>query len=150
MDKKGVMSISLVLLFLFILIVIGIVISIFISSDKKVTYVFQETNEVDHINNEVLNLNFYLEELFYRTTNGASNINSEIFIQKYKENLDTYNPYAINKYKDQILSNLNNENIIIGDNKISFKVNLVLRSTREDNTIDVSYDYKKTFEKNLG
>lgn len=149
MDKKAVISISLVFLVIFVFVIIAIVIGTFISSEKKNEFIFQMPTEIDYISNEALNLDFYFQELYDRTLLSLNpGSNSEDFVLKFKENIENYNPYTINKYKTEILNQLDSESVIFNETGYNLKINLLLKNNRNDETITVIYPYKRLFRKN--
>lgn len=149
-ENKSGMALSIVLLVIFVILIIGVTIGYFVSSEKKLTFTYQMPAEIDYVNNDMLRLDFELQELFDKTTKDLTpGSRNENFIEKYNDNLVNYNPVTISRYKNQIIKQLNITNIVITSDKISLIMNIVLTNNRTDNGLKVTYDYHKEFVKDI-
>jgi hypothetical protein len=149
-NKKAVMSISLIIWVFFLFVIIAIVVGSFIVNEKNNEFFFQTPTEVDYVSNEAMNLDYYFQDLFDRTLLDVnpSSASSAEFIEKFKENMEDYNPYTLNKYKDEITYGLKEDNLVrTDDGSYSLKINLILKNERKDGSVTVVYPYNRVFYK---
>ncbi|MBR9704608.1 hypothetical protein GOV12_04295 [Candidatus Pacearchaeota archaeon] len=144
MNKKG-MSVSIVLLVVFTMVIIGIIIGIFISNEKKLTYHYRVPSMIDELNYEVMQIDFYVNDIFHKAyLKGHDNVDE--IIVNYKEILNDYQSGFLLKYKDEIIKQLNSDNILIKDDRVFYHIRLVVYKMQEDNAISVRYDFDKWFQ----
>ncbi|MEM0465438.1 MAG: hypothetical protein QXW97_01905 [Candidatus Pacearchaeota archaeon] len=149
-NKKGLMSIATVLLVLLTLVLIGVALGNFVLNERKQAYYFELPVQIYYMNNEVLRLDFYLQELFDKALKEMKpDFSPQDFINKYIENMENYKPREINIYKSQILRELNFDNIFVDNDKITFKINILISKESEDKNFKVSYIYRREFVKKL-
>lgn len=155
MNKKGTMTVSIVLLVVFTLLLVSSALYMFITKNNSSYAKIYTPSALEDIYSKETQLNFYL---MHFTENSAKGINEddsnnikEIFLANFQKELDKYKTegkFLIPEFSF-VEPQLKEENVIIKDNAIKIKFKIKIEDSlkdKEKEILSAVYIYEKEFQ----
>lgn len=157
-NNKKSMSIAIVLLVILALILILLSLTYFSNRKTDLIENLRLNNKLDDIYIKEDKINTVVENIFEESARNISfSSDKSVFINEFKKNLDNLKNNGIYPNDliglSQVENQINPENVILNQEKLSLKINLVLKDSEKidekdpSKTNEYSYSYSKEFVK---